>query len=220
MPEYLYVTISEIKERLNLENNDQDRAWLDVARSASRWVDDLTGHRFYATSDSDPNNPVPPTEVRYYSQDPSCDVLSLEIDDFLSLTEVVTDANGDGTYEYTWATPTDYWLEPKNAPSKGRPYTTIHKASYGGRYWFPTYPNSVKVTGNFGYCTLANLPPQIKTLAGLIAEMMGRSMLELNLPGVNSYQVGPDLRVTMSKDELPLMARKIIDLYRVPLFVV
>lgn len=216
MTEFLYATVSELKERLNLENNDQDRAWYDVARSASRWVDDITGHRFYASSDIDADNP---TETRYYTSDPSCDPLLLEIDDFLSLSEVVTDANGDGVFEYTWVANTDYWLGPRNAAARGRPYTTIHRTTWAGRYWFPSYPNSTKVTGNFGYCTLATLPSQIKTLTLMAAEMMAKPMLELNLPGVNSYQVGPDLRVTMSKDELPMMARKIVDLYRVPVFV-
>jgi hypothetical protein len=217
MTEFLYATVSEIKERLYIQDNDRDRAWMDVVRGASRWVDDILGHRFYASSDIDADNP---TETRYYSQDPRCDVLSLEIDDFLSLTEVVTDANGDGTYEYTWATPTDYWLEPRNAPAKGKPYTTIHKASYAGRYWFPTYPNSVRVTGNFGYCTLANLPAGVKQLALIVAEIMARPLLDLTMAGVHAYQAGPELRVTMDEGQLPPMARKLIDTYRVPVYVV
>ena len=215
MPQYLYAQLSDLNDRIDVTDTLRENAWRAVLESASRWVDDITGHRFYASSDIDSENP---TETRYYAM--QGDPLTLEIDDFLSLTEIVTDANGDGTYEYTWTVTTDYRLGPVNAPAKGRPYTTIHRATHAGRYWFPGYPNSVKVTGNFGYCTLAALPPQITTLTLMVAEQMGRSMLDLNLPGINSYQVGPDLRVVMGKDELPLMARKIIDLYRVPVFVV
>ena len=201
----LYASLAELKQRLNISETGRDSLWRDVIESASRWVDDITGRRFHASSDIDSENP---TEIRYYQLDPYTNPLELEIDDVLTVTEIVTDANGDGTFEYTWVANTDYWLGPRNAAAKNRPYTHIHKSTYAGRYWFPSYPNSIKVTGNFGYCTLATLPANIRQLTMMVAEASARPMLELGVAGVGTYKLGPDLTVTMAADNLPLMARK------------
>jgi hypothetical protein len=215
--DFLYATVSEIKERLYIQDTERDRAWLDVARGASRWVEEVLGHRFYSSADLDPDNP---TETRYYEIPPYENPLVLEVDDLLSVTTLQSDPNGDGTFDYTWTVTTDYWLGPRNALARGKPYSQIHKASYAGRYWFPSYPNSVKVVGNFGYCTLANVPAGVKQLTLIVAEVTARPLLDLTMAGVNSYQVGPELRVTMDAGQLPPMAQKLIETYREPVYIV
>ena len=217
MTDFLYATVSEIKERLYIQDNDRDRQWTSVARAASRWVDDVTGHRFYSSADIDPDNP---TEVRYYQYAAGCDPLRLDVDDVLSIDTLTTDENGDGVFEYTWAVDTDYWLGPRNAPARNQPYTTIHRATFAGRYWFPSWPNSVRVEGNFGYCSLTDVPHPVRELTLMVAAAKAHAMLDLTMAGVHAYQAGPELRVTMAPNELPPFAREIIDKYRIPSYVV
>ena len=147
-----YVTLAEFKTWLtpNLDATDLTLdAAMNVAITAiSRLIDRHTGRRFYSTAAD---------EAWYVTASQADVLLSRDLGiDVLSITSIETDQDGDRTYEETWAA-TDYDLEPYNAASLERPYTRI-RVTPDGSYSFPTLRKAVKLTGRFGYCTLANLP--------------------------------------------------------------
>jgi hypothetical protein len=184
----LYATVSQLRDRLGITDVSQDLMLDQALQSASRWIDKTLGRRFFTTAAD---------EVRYFT---ACDAYwYLETGDLLSVTTLATDANGDGVYETTWTVATDYWLGPRNAPLDGEPYICINRTSYSGRFSFPAYPDAVQVTGKFGYCTLANVPPQIRELTLSLAETGAGSVGggDLAIPGVQSYKIGNELSVTM-----------------------
>jgi hypothetical protein len=210
MSDNLYAPVAELRERLGLTDSSQDFMLDRALQSASRWIDRTLGHRFFTTASD---------EVRYYT---ACEAYwYLETDDIISVTTLATDANGDGVYETTWTVTTDYWLGPRNAPLNNEPYTCINKTAWGGRYSFPAWQDAVQITGKFGYCTLANVPPQIRDLclslaesgAGAISGSVGGS--DLAIPGVESYKIGNELSVTMgSNKNLATAVTGILDQFR------
>lgn len=163
-----YCTIEELKGHLISSNGidsvrvtnfslDDDELLNVAIQSASEYLDDYFNTTFYAI-----------TETRYFT--PTMQDL-LYIDDLISLTTLKTDDDGDRTYETTWAT-TDYWLEPTNANTrrKPKPYRQIRIDNDNGNYVFPiNVRNGVEITGQWGYCTEANRPMQIKQAVLLLA---------------------------------------------------
>ena len=67
----------------------------------------------------------------------------------ISVTSLKTDADGDRTYENTWAA-TDYDLKPDNASSDGAPYREI-EITPNGDSTFPTTRRGVEVVGKWGW---------------------------------------------------------------------
>jgi hypothetical protein len=217
----VYATVDDLKDRLNLDPSDaRNTALQDVIEVASRWIDRECRRRFYTL-----------TETRYYSvrrnryshlypdswHDPvhwespwgSSGVVTLDIDDFVSVSSVTTDFDGDGVYETTWTQGVDFWLGPRNAQvqSPPEPYMTLNKMPLSVR-WFPYYQNSIAVTGECGYCTQSNRPPEIRELCLIISGYLFGQQLsryqvtdtnDLTIPGVQEYQIGQELRVVMDK---------------------
>ena len=196
-----YANTLDLMDRLGIPHGDsREGALTDLLEAASRWIDRITGHRFYAVS-----------ETRYYTP---CSSTDLRIDDVLSITSLTSDANGDGVYDTTWTAVTDYWLGPRNAVVNGQPYTTIHRTQLTGRYYFPGFPDGVRVTGSFGYSTLATRPSNIRELCLIVATMNARPLLDLTIEGAQMYKLGQELTVTMAPDQLPDRGKKLLDLYR------
>lgn len=143
-----YVTLSELKSRLDITSTSYDSLLDQAIEAASRQIDAYTGRRFYRTASD---------ETRYYTAtDP--DLLLLP-DDLGSLTSLATDDDGDRVYETSWAS-TDYDLEPANAALDGQPYTAIRVTPLG-RYTFPSTQRGVKLVGTFGYSALASVPDAV-----------------------------------------------------------
>lgn len=202
----LYASLAEFKDRLGIAGDDQSKDYsLDhVLQSASRWIDTTLGRRFYTTA-------VP--ETRYFT---ACESYwYLYTGDLLSLTELATDANGDGTYETIWLQGTDFRLGPRNASAFGEPYNCIEKIWWTGRFSLPSYPDAVRITGQFGYCSLANVPPQIRELTMMVAETDSGPVNDLTIPGVSTYKLGSELTVTSGSRQLSNRAHEIINLYKV-----
>ena len=150
-----YCTLAEIKARLDIDTDDttDDAMIEDMVEAVSRWIDETTGRRFYQAS-----------ETRYYCAE-FWDLL--EVDDLTAVSALVTDTDGDRSYETTWAA-TDYDLLPVNAALAGKPYTQI-AVSPAGRYAFPAgMAKGVKVTGTFGYW--ATVPADVKEPCLLLCE--------------------------------------------------
>lgn len=114
----------------------------DAIEAASRAIDNHTGRRFYAAS-----------ETRYYTaRDPRC----LYIDDLLSVTTLKTDDDGDRVYESTWTT-SDYDLMPFNATleTPPAPYSWIETTPNGDQSFPVEVAKGVEVAGSFGYASTA-----------------------------------------------------------------
>jgi len=147
-----YITLAELKLELDISDADDDTMLEDVVEAASRLVDNHTGRRFYAT-----------TETRYYSPDYA---YILQVDDLLTVTTLKTD-DGTRTFPDTWAS-TDYDLHPLNAGADGRPYTEVG-TSVDGEYVFPSWVKGVELIGSFGFCTIANVPPDVKAACMMLS---------------------------------------------------
>lgn len=201
----MYASVSELKDRLGFTDPDRDFALDRAIESASRWIDKTLGTRFYTTAGT--------PEVRYYSVT-NCG-WEIAVDDVLSVSEVATDANNDGTYETIWTANTDYRLGPANAALKGEPYRKLEKVWYSGRFFFPAFDRAIRVTSDsFGYCTLANVPPSIRELTMMVAQKMAPEILDATLPGTQTYKLGNEITVTMASQELPPLAQTILRQFR------
>lgn len=134
MPLGDYSTTALLKERLSISDTPDDTMLATIITAVSREIDGWTKRRFYTTVAD---------ETRYYTPEFS-DVLLPG--DIVAVTSLATDADGDRTYETTWAT-TDYDLEPFNASLDGRPYESL-RVTPNGRYRFPVSGGSrMAVTG-------------------------------------------------------------------------
>lgn len=129
----------------NITDLDDDALLEGVVEDVSRWIDDVTGRRFYSAS-----------ETRYYTPH---DATTLFVDDLLSITTLKTDSDGDRTFETTWAT-SDYDLLPLNAAvdsNNVKPYTRIETTPLGS-YTFPLHAKGVEIVGSFGFASSAPGP--------------------------------------------------------------
>lgn len=153
-----YCTAEELKARLwpyGVEPDDYDNAVFDqVITAVSRWIDGFCGRRFYTTAAD---------ETRYFTAEWKD---RLEVGDLVSVSSLLTDEDGDRTYEVTWAS-TDFDLTPFNAALDGIPYQAI-ETTPKGRYCFPVgVRKGVKVVGKFGF---ASAPAEVKEACLLMSE--------------------------------------------------
>ena len=152
-----YCDRGTLKTRLGITDTDDDVTLTAIIEASSRLLDEITGRRFYAS-----------TETRYYQ---ATSVYRVEVDDLLSVTTLKTDYTSSGGWSYTWATD-DYELGPVNASADGWPYLYIERAPYGD-YYFPiteSVPKSIQLVGSFGFC--ATVPDMIREAALLASEQV------------------------------------------------
>ncbi len=150
-----YITPEQLKATLQLDGTSFANLNINRAISAaSRGIDWECGRRFYADTDA--------TSVRYYTPD-SPEVI--QIDDLITLTSVLVDDDGDGTFDVTWTNNADFVLEPLNAAAEGWPFTLLRRHPRSSLV-LPGYPRSVKVTGKFGW---TEAPDQVVQACELIA---------------------------------------------------
>lgn len=136
-----YCTLAQMRHAdvLNISASDttSDANIELIVEAASRHIDDKTGRHFYSAS-----------ETRYYT---AADYRLLFIDDLVSVSAMVTDDGGDGTYENTWTT-SDYRLLPtNNSLVGGWPYTMIEVKPFGSFIFPQGIRDGVKITGTFGW---------------------------------------------------------------------
>ncbi len=230
MATHLYADVDDLSDRLGIPASDSRQATLNQAiGAASRWVEDqLGGRRFYTLP-----------ETRYYTLEQTGRTYSnmgyglgygggawsiqssswgmgsvsrIVIDDATAVNSVMTDEDGDGVYETVWTVGTDYWVGPRNAPLKNQPYRTINRNLAVGRYGFPWWEDSIQVVGSFGYA--ATVPDEIRELTLAVAELYSRDVIEMSIPGVESYSLGTDLKANMSPADLPMVCQKTLEQYR------
>ncbi len=150
----LYVTAAALKTTLNIGSTYADADIAAAVEAASRACDGYknVSPGMFATTTS---------QSRYYTAESCNDYV--RIDPLNSLTSVLLDYDGDGQYETTWTNQTDFILRPPNATTDGYPYTELKILSQSGRR-FPTWLNSVKVTGLFGWATTPGAVTQATTI--------------------------------------------------------
>lgn len=155
-----YADLADLKLRVRINADDglSDARLESSITAASRAIDESTGRRFYAA-----------TETRVY-QAGSLSCLLLP-DDLLSVTTLKIDTDGDRTFETTLAT-TDYYLLPLNAVADGRPYTEIAIDRINGAYTFSGWPQGVQIAGSFGYCATGSHPAPIEEATLRLAERL------------------------------------------------
>lgn len=154
----LYITLAALKATLNLTGQTTfDDDLTSAISAACRSIDAACGRRFWLDTDA--------TSVRYYTPDTHQRVM---IDDLVTLTSVLVDQNGDGTYEETWTNNTDFVLQPINNPSESpaRPYESLVRRKLGNYYWPVGIEHGVKVTGQFGWSAV---PPEIAQATTVLA---------------------------------------------------
>lgn len=160
-----YVSTIELKNTLSITGTASDSDILLAVDAASRMVEEykrLTSGRTVRY--------YPSVETRYYS--PRTDdivalnlssAVSLEIDDAISIDLVKVDRTGDYSYSETWTAGTHYVVEPKNNALEGKPYRTIVRRTLANTF-FPPWPQSVSVTGTFGWSTTPALVKQATSI--------------------------------------------------------
>jgi hypothetical protein len=147
-----YCTLSDLKHTNTLAINDSDSVSDDllegVIEAVSRRIDDETHRRFWSDSGD---------VSRYYT---ASNGNFLFVDDIASPSSgvaIVTDTNGDGTFDDTW-TLSDFVLEPYNAETDGVPYQKIEVSS-NGQFLFPAkIKKGIKVTAKWGWPTAVPKP--------------------------------------------------------------
>ena len=181
-----YVELEAFKATLSLTGQSfADRDAKDALAAASRAVDLLTGQRFYLDADA--------AQIRYYTSpgyEASRAVVyggvghhygrrdrthqALVVDPIVELTSLDVAPDSSGAFSQNWTAGTDFVLEPRNAPADGMPYRRIRLLP-AGRYPWPGYPNSIRVTGRFGWATV---PAGVREATTLIAARMFKEARE------------------------------------------
>jgi hypothetical protein len=191
-----YATLAEAKASLGITDSADDSAiqsCLDAAdQLINNYVDTKVG--FGQTA----------SQTRYYTADRFDFVLT---DPIVSVSQLATDINGDGTYSQVW-TSNDYVLAPRNAALDSRPYTEIDTSPFSNAdYNFPVGYLEVKVTGVFGW---PSVPAAVKQ-AALI--QCGAIFASRTAPfgAVGSESLGGVLRMSAA---LHPEARALLDAYR------
>jgi hypothetical protein len=186
----IYVELEQFKSTADLKNTSFLDGDISLAlQAAARAVDEICSRRFYVDVDA--------AQVRYYTPNRSD---QLYIDDLITLTTLKTDEGRDGTFENTWAS-ADYWLEPLNAASDGKPYTSVRVNPEGDFLFFPGYTKAVQVTGKFGWTAVPSAVSEATTI--LAGRFLKRSReapfgdsAALALGGAAVRLTGKDIDVT------------------------
>lgn len=182
-----YITDTELKNYVRIEDTDDDTQVAWAISTASRAVDTACGRQF---------GKLDSVAARYYTPywDAELRRNVVDIDDLYSTTGllIAVDGSGDETFSSSL---TDYTLRPRNAVQDGVPWTML-TANPSSSVGLPTTPDSVRVTGAFGW---AAVPVAIKQATALQAS---RLLARRNSPfGVaGSPENGSELRLLAKLD--------------------
>jgi hypothetical protein len=142
--ENAYCTIQQVRDALRITDSVDDSLLELSITAASREIDAYCQRVFYSK-----------TATRTFVPDNSYVV---QIDDLVSITSLKTST--DNSWDTTWGA-SDYQLEPTNGIAGGlaQPFTRIRAVGNNvfpyGNYVVPMlYPNTVQVTGVFGWSAI------------------------------------------------------------------
>lgn len=134
-------------------------------------------------------------ETRYFDP-PNSNILDLD-GGLLQLVALATEqqydaaANNSLSVGVTQQNLRDFRLKPLNAPAKGKPYTYMEIGWYGYGV-----SGSIAVTGEWGFCTAANLPAGAKRgMLALAADLlMPQITMQLTRGGLSMLQRGDETK--------------------------
>lgn len=150
-----YVSLEEFKNSAELTGTTYADADAKIAlEAATLGIDNYCGRPFSTGGTAD---------IRYYT---ATQAQYLDVDDLVSVVSLKTDYDGDGIYETTWASGTDYQLEPLNAPALSQPYNQIRVLYPRTSLRLPAYTSGVQITGQFGW---SEPPATIKKATTIMA---------------------------------------------------
>lgn len=157
-PVNAYGDLPTLKGRLGIGDTRSDDLLTSLLEAGSRAIDNEVGRRFY---------PDPAPVQRYYQARTDAGYLALlanpflerkswsryplDVGDLLVCSLVETNDSGDRTSWVSWSPTVDYYLEPINATADLVPFNRIRPDPLSGRYWFPPWPQGIRVTGTWGY---------------------------------------------------------------------
>lgn len=143
-----YITLAELKEHLKVEVMTFDAKLVNVITSVSRWIDNHCERHFYQDGTAG-------SEVARVFDSADSRLLKLGVfNDLVSVTEVATDDDRDGTFETVWAA-SDYQPLPLN-PDAAPETTPFREIRSTGTRTFPqvlrTSPvGLIRITGVWGW---------------------------------------------------------------------
>lgn len=105
-----YCTLSEVKAALRISDTNDDALLENAIEGASRRIDGYCDRFFYQ------KNATAKFFTRYEYK--------LQVPDFVSISSLKTDNDGDGIYETTWSA-SQYSLEPTDGSITGIPFRRI-----------------------------------------------------------------------------------------------
>ena len=154
----VYSDIGTLKDRLGIDDTNDDITLTSVLAGVSRELDRYCGRFFYQAGT------VLAPQVRYYTPQ-AADML--DIDDLVSISDLSTDITSSRDYTWVWG-PTDYDLEPYNAAlmPEPEPYTSIHITPRTNRNFWPGMQKSARVTGIFGWPAIPDVVREAILLLG------------------------------------------------------
>lgn len=132
-----YTTLAEMKalKRITTTDASDDTVIESLIEAVSRYIDIATRRIYYL---------ITPAVARYFT---ASDEDRVYIGDYVTITSLKLDLDGDGVYETTLTT-SDYWPMPINDTQK----TYIQLKRFAS-YVFPTTPLGVELTSTFGFTT-------------------------------------------------------------------
>lgn len=191
-----YASLSQLKGRLNIQDSPDDSILEALLTAISRQIEDYTGHRFYAT-----------TQTRVYDAVSSSWLLLPRGHDLLSASSVTTDLDYDRVYETVWAS-TDYDLEPANNPLDGLPYWALCVRPMGNNAFPVGVPRGVQITGSWGFSSTT--PAVVQESCLLQCQMAHQAVLASG----NSQAGAGEYAQTISGVGLHPFVRRMLDPFR------
>lgn len=191
---HLYTTVNALKARLGIGDTADDAVLAVIIEAVSREIDQYTGRWFY-----------PVTQTRYYTATGG----RLLVDDLLSVTSLKTDADGDRTYEETWAV-TDYDLYPFNArqASPPQPYTEI-RLTPDGDYRFSRLARGVEIAGVWGY-----YDERATSSATLAADVLTTTETAITVSDGTQFSAGQTIRIDSEQMAISSIATNVLTVTR------
>lgn len=185
-----YCTLAQLKAQVRVTDSADDTAFTAAIEAASRAIDHECGRQFGVST----------AVARTYTQDCGYYIEGLPaiaIDDLSTAASLVVaiDDSDLGTYPTTLTIGTDFTLWPFNALADLKPYTHLLTRSTSSYRW-PSYANSIKVTGLWGWAAV----PAVVTSATLIqaARFFVRRDSSYGIAG--SPELGNELRLLARLD--------------------
>lgn len=178
-----YCTLANVKQALRLTDSVDDVLLEQAIEGASRRVDGYCGRFFYQKQ----------ATLLLFAHD----IYNLPVSDLVSITELATDNQGNGSYSQVWNS-NDYFLDPTDAILQGRPYNRI-VASAGKTFPMQYLPNKpmIRLNGVWGWSAV----PDDVVQATLLLSVRGFARLNAAL-GVVGFadmaiqvrSIDPDVR--------------------------